>query len=74
MAQHYDFRVADFAMLVNEEIPKAFISARDESYSRLVKRMIAVIKVLQLDNFKVLRYKIEDTILDSRHTDFLELI
>lgn len=65
----YDFKMARFNMLADGEQARTFISGRDQSYSRMFKRMINCINKLKTvyggNGFKILRYKIEDTIIDS---------
>lgn len=63
----HGFRVSTFVMLKDGTIPNAFTSARDESYARMVTRMKDFIGDLQALGLEILRYKIEDTILDTNH-------
>lgn len=51
---------------------KWFMSARDTDFESLKKRIAVTISRLTLANFNVIRWKIEDTILDSKYGDMLE--
>lgn len=67
----YDFRVADLWMHKGEEIQPwkmdAFCSGRGGHYDDLFGRMKAIIDRCTAMGIKVRRYKIENTLLDSRH-------
>lgn len=72
LASQADWRVSTFAMLKpGEHQPDAFISARDESYALMVRRVRDMKTVLELSQFTVKRWKIEDTMLDSNRGDTL---
>jgi|SRR6185369_3326168 len=49
---------------------KWFVSARDKSYSRLKGRVVGMVNGLSYCG-KVMRYKIEETMLDSKEGDTL---
>jgi hypothetical protein len=51
---------------------KWFMSARDTDFESIKKRISATISKLRLADFNVIRWKIEDTIMDSKHGDMLE--
>lgn len=56
----------------NEE--DEFCTARDSNYDDMRERMKQLIEVLQRNGFRVRRYKIEDTLIDSRKCDVLEIV
>lgn len=73
-AEH-QFRVADLLM---RKRPRAtaqrsrddtFATGRSRDYEALVMRMAQLVRAAQTAGFKVWRYKIEDTLLDSRHSE-----
>lgn len=51
---------------------KWFMSARGYELEGVKKRVKETIESLSLNGFNVIRWKIEDTILDSKHGDTLE--
>ena len=51
---------------------KWFMSARDTDFQLLKQRMSVTVTKLTLANFNVIRWKIEDTILDSKYGDMLK--
>ena len=51
-----------------------FMTGHSQSLSDIKYRMICCIKELGVHGFKIWRYKIEDTILDSRSEDIFGLI
>ncbi len=63
----FGFKPATFTMVKDGPVPDAFTSARDKSYAKLVQRMTDLIRALQLNGFFVSRYKIEDTLLDTKY-------
>lgn len=63
----HNFRVSTFVMHKDGSTPDAFTSARDASYACMLTRMVAFISALREGGYKIKRYKIEDTILDSNH-------
>lgn len=71
----YKFRVANLLMQKRkgdtEERSKndSFCTGRGISYTDIEKRMLALVERLQKEGFKVWRYKIESTLLDSRYDD-----
>lgn len=74
------FRVADLLMQKRlEDTPArskfdSFCTGRSESLTDLRTRMEALIRWLQHHGFQVWRYKIEDTLMDSRYKDVLNLL
>jgi hypothetical protein len=76
----YKFRVADLLMKKRESDTEersandTFMTGHGKIYLDLSLRMIQLIRQLQGHGFKVWRYKIEDTIIDSRHDDALGLL
>lgn len=71
----YKFRVASLLMQKRshdtEERSKndSFCTGRGISYTDTKKRMLALVDRLEKEGFKVWRYKIESTLLDSRYDD-----
>lgn len=69
----YDLRPSTFSLIKPEEAqPLAFISARDESFSSICNRVKLAIDALSAESLNVVRWKIEDTVLDSNRGDRLE--
>jgi len=71
----YKFRVANLLMQKRsadtEERSKndSFCTGRGISYTDIRKRMLILVDRLEKEGFKVWRYKIESTLLDSRYDD-----
>jgi hypothetical protein len=71
----YKFRVANLLMQKRREDTEerskndSFCTGRGISYTDTEKRMLALVVRLQKEGFKVWRYKIESTLLDSRYDD-----
>lgn len=65
ICEEFGFRVATFIMEKDSPIPDAFASARAVSYATIVMLMVAVVATLNAAGFKVKRYKIENTLLDT---------
>ncbi len=71
----FDFRVAELLMRKRtEDVPErssndSFCTGRSISYSDIKTRMLNLVKNLRDSGFKVWRYKIESTLLDSRYDD-----
>jgi hypothetical protein len=76
----YKFRVAELLMKKREEHQElrskydSFCTGRGVSYKDLELRMIELIKNLKQREYKVWRYKIESTLLDSKYKDDLKLL
>lgn len=71
----YKFRVANLLMQKRREDSEerskndSFCTGRGISYTDTKKRMLALVERLEKEGFKVWRYKIESTLLDSRYDD-----
>ncbi|SRR6266849_3503544 len=80
ICKKYNFRVAELLMKKrSEDTPilsqyDSFCTGRSINYMELFDNMVDLITELKQNNFKVLRYKIENTLLDSRQNDFHELL
>lgn len=61
-------------MLKKEEGFNFFATTRGKDYTETYNRMVKLIIDLIQNGFKVMRYKIEDTVLDSKIDDKLNLI
>lgn len=51
-----------------------FFTAHGKYYSDLQQRMVDCVRLVQSEGYNVRRYKIENTIIDSKFEDLLELI
>ncbi len=77
ICKKHDFHVAELLMqrkrkdTPNRSSKDAFCTGRSISYSDLEDRMRGLIDELKTCQFAVWRYKIESTLLDSRHDDSL---
>lgn len=71
----YKFRVANLLMQKRKEDTEerskndSFCTGRGISYTDIERRMMALVERLEKEGFKVWRYKIESTLLDSRYDD-----
>ena len=80
ISREYGFKVADLLMQKRAEDSAersrhdTFTTGRSKSYEDIHTRMVGLIKALQKAGFKVWRYKIEDTVLDSKMGDLLRLL
>lgn len=76
----HKFRVAKLLMQQRKtDTPErsnkdAFCTSRDVQYEKIFDNMKNLIAELQLNDFKVWRYKIEDTLLDSKIEDKLSFL
>lgn len=74
------FRLANLLMQKRkEDAPErskydTFMTGHSKTYRDLEQRMIYLIRDLQIYGYKVWRYKIEDTIMDSRTCDKFNLL
>lgn len=68
------WRVSTFLMRGEGPRANAFISCRDESLTRIKERTAVATEYLDARGFPVLRWKIEDTLLDSKHGDGREML
>lgn len=75
ICQDYKFRVASLFMQKRREDTEerskndSFCTGRGISYTDIEKRMLALVSRLEKEGFKVWRYKIESTVMDSRYDD-----
>ncbi len=75
IAKLHGFRVANLLMQKRKvdtperSVNDSFCTGRSISYSDIKDRMLALLEALREDGFRVWRYKIESTLLDSRYDD-----
>jgi len=80
IAEKYKFRVANLLMKKREKDTEersakdTFMTGHGKLYRDVATRVIGLVKELHAEGFKVWRYKIEDTMIDSRITDELDLL
>jgi hypothetical protein len=80
IAEPFQFRVADLLMKKREADTEerskhdTFMTGHGKRYDDIEGRLVGLIQALDQGGFKVWRYKIEDTILDSRIDDRLDLL
>lgn len=80
IAGKFYFRVADLLMQKRtEDTPErskndTFATTRHKNWEVILARVISFIAELQANGFKVWRYKIEDTLLDSNINDERKLV
>ncbi|MDO8495587.1 MAG: hypothetical protein Q7S32_03680 [bacterium] len=80
LCRRYDFRVADLLMKKRtDDTPQrsafdSFCTGRDQECSLLVLRTIQLVEDLRDFGFKVWRYKIESTLMDSEYQDIFSLL
>ncbi len=55
------------------EVPNGFVSARADTREEIMRAMGDMLLRLQNKQFPVLRFKVEDTLLDSKRGDTLEV-
>jgi hypothetical protein len=66
----WDMRVSTFLMVdPTGERPRAFTSLRGRAYNDVYERMRLAVSFLKANGHTVLRYKIEDTLFDSKRGD-----
>ena len=76
----HGFRAAELLMKKRStDLPErsqhdSFCTGRDQIYELLERRLRMLVQDLRREGFQVWRYKIEDTIIDSRHDDILHMI
>jgi len=72
------WHVSSFLMfnekVANDKKPKMFCSWRGTEYAVAVQAVIDMVGLLRNRNFNVLRYKIEDTLIDSKIEDHLKIV
>lgn len=66
-----DWRRSTFELHKEGMVPNAFVSARDASRTSIISRVAAMCAALRNMGLPLLRWKIEDTLLDSNRGDFL---
>ena len=72
MATEFDWRASRFDEdHVDDATGKWFMSFRHTSYERIVREVRGMVYSLQQADTVVSRYKIEETLLDSKHGDTL---
>jgi hypothetical protein len=74
LSKRYNFRVAKLLMEKGGEynVPStrdSFCTSRSTDFTKIVNDTICLVDALKIANFKVRRYKIEDTIVDSNIKD-----
>lgn len=80
IGKKHGFRVAELLMKKRKDdspersMYDTFMTSHSKSLSDIKYRMICCCKELEIRGFKVWRYKIEDTVLDSRTEDLYSLI
>jgi len=80
VSEDFGFRVADLYMVKNRsETPErsnrdTFMTGHGKDFKFIVERTKALCQNLSKLGVKVWRYKIEDTLLDSRHEDVLGIL
>ncbi len=76
----YGFKVGDLLMRKREEDTEerskndTFMTGHGTSLTNVTFRVRRLVQMLQMNGFKVWRYKIEDTVMDSRTEDVFGLI
>jgi hypothetical protein len=79
LAAKYNFRVAELLMSKGGEkgVPStqdSFCTSRSKDYTKITNDTIAMVAALQQVGFHVRRYKIEDTLVDSKIEDRFGLL
>lgn len=80
LASQHGFKLADLLMqkraLDAPERSKhdTFMTSHGIELTEIKNRLILLIRALKANGYKVWRYKIEDTVLDSRDNDELKLL
>lgn len=80
IAQRYKFKLADLLMKKRAEDTAersgkdTFMTGHSKSKVDIAARTMALVRTLQASGFKVWRYKVEDTLIDSRNADEWNLI
>lgn len=69
LAAKYNFRVAKLLMEKTPSTIEAFCTSRSNDYTQIVNDTICLVEALQGEGFHVRRYKIEDTLVDSKIED-----
>lgn len=71
LCQRMDWRRSTFELHKGGLTPNAFVSCRDKSRAAIVARTAEMVSALVRQGHTVLRYKVEDTLLDSNKGDHL---
>lgn len=80
IAHEHGFRLAELLMkkrrkdIAKRSMHDTFMTSHSTQFNDIKNRTIACIQELKANNFKIWRYKIEDTILDSKINDPYKLI
>lgn len=80
LTKNHKFKVADLLMQKRkEDTPDrskfdTFATGHGKDYDDLKSRVIGLVEELKEYGYKVWRYKIEDTLLDSKFEDELEIL
>lgn len=76
LAAVYGFKVAELIMMKGgtEPLEDSFMTGRAKDYEELGARTASMVISLKQNHFKVRRYKIEETIIDSKIHDDLNLL
>lgn len=80
LAKDFGFKLAELLMQKrkNDSVERSkndtFMTGHSKNYQDLQNRLINAVNALQIYGYKVWRYKIEDTLLDSRDKDELNLL
>ena len=76
IAAAFKFRVATLIMVKGERPNDrdSFMTTRSDSFIDIENRMVECIRVLRSYNYRLIRYKIENTLLDSKFSDTLALL
>jgi hypothetical protein len=78
IAKPFGFRLAELLMQKNREHDPirstydTFMTAHSKNYEDIFQRMKNCVAAIEAEGFKVWRYKIEDTLFDTKHGDKLE--
>ena len=69
LAAKYNFRVAKLLMEKTPSTIDAFCTSHSKDYTQIVNDTICLVEALLGEGFHVRRYKIEDTLVDSKIED-----
>jgi hypothetical protein len=67
----HDWHRSTFELHKGGQVPNAFVSCRDTSRNHIIARTGTMLRLLLNAGFTVLRWKVEDTLLDSKRGDRL---
>jgi hypothetical protein len=80
LAQKFGFKIASLLMKKRETETETrskydtFMTAHDKDLGNMKLRLTHLVHELKVQKFKIWRYKIEDTVMDSRIKDEMELL